>query len=49
MAEYAILLAASGTRWLDRLHGMVVDDPAVLWGGAAVLLLLAVWVLKPTR
>ncbi len=49
MAEYAILLvASSGTQWLQRLKG-ALDDPVLLWGGAAALILVAGWVLKPNR
>ena len=49
MAEYVILLAASGGSVLDRLKSTVSDDPMLFWGGIAAVVLIAVWVLKPNR
>jgi hypothetical protein len=49
MAEYVILLAASGSSVLDRLKGTITDDPMLFWGGLAALGLIAVWVLRPNR
>lgn len=49
MAEYVILLAASGGTVLDRVKSVVSDDPILFWGGIAAVVLIAVWVLKPNR
>ena len=49
MAEYVILLAASGGQVLDRVTATMTEDPIVFWGGIAAVVLLAVWVLKPSR
>jgi hypothetical protein len=49
VAEYVILLAASGGSVLDRVKSTVSDDPMLFWGGIAAFVLVAVWVLKPNR
>ena len=49
MAEYVILLAASGGAVLDRVKSTITDDPRLFWGGIAAVVLVAVWVLKPNR
>ncbi len=50
MAEYGILvLLTRGTHWLDGTVRAVADDPRILWGGGAALLLVAIWVFKPSR
>ena len=49
VAEYVILLAASGGAVLDRVKNAVSDDPMLFWGGIAAVVLIAVWVLKPNR
>jgi len=49
VAEYVILLAASGGAVLDRVKGTITDDPMLFWGGLAALGLIAFWVLKPSR
>ena len=49
MAEYVILLAASGGSVLDRVKNAVSDDPMLFWGGIAAVVVIAVWVLKPNR
>ena len=49
MAEYVILLAASGGAVLDRVKSTVTEDPMLFWGGIAAVVLGAVWVLKPNR
>ena len=49
MAEYVILLAASGGAVLDRVKSTITDDPTLFWGGIAAVVLVAVWVLKPNR
>ena len=49
MAEYVILLGGSmGGQWIERLRQML-DDPMVLWGGAATGLVVLVLLLKPNR
>lgn len=49
MVEYLILLAASGSRVLDRVTSSVTEDPVLLWGGVAAVVLVMIWVLKPNR
>jgi hypothetical protein len=50
MAEYGILYVMTrGTQWLEGAVGTVANDPVLLWGGGALLVLLAVWALKPSR
>jgi len=49
VAEYVILLAASGGAVLDRVKSTITDDPTLFWGGIAAVVLVAVWVLKPNR
>jgi hypothetical protein len=49
MAEYVILLAASGSSVLDRVKSTMTDDPMLFWGGIAAVVLVGVWVLRPNR
>ena len=49
MVEYVILLAASGGTVLDRVKSSITEDPMLFWGGIAAVVLVAVWVLKPSR
>ena len=50
MVEYVILLVSTtGGHWADRITRVATDDPVLMWGGAAVLVLLLGWVLKPNR
>jgi hypothetical protein len=49
VVEYVILLAASGGAVLDRVKSSIIEDPILFWGGLAAVVLVAVWVLKPSR
>jgi hypothetical protein len=50
MVEYVLLLASTtGGALLDRATHALTDDPVLVWGGAAVLIVLMGWVLKPNR
>jgi hypothetical protein len=50
MIEYVLLLASTtGAYWVDRATRAMADDPVLVWGGAAGIVLLMVWVLKPSR
>lgn len=50
MVEYVLLLVSTtGGHWLDRASRTLTEDPVLVWGGAAALLVLMVWVLKPNR
>jgi hypothetical protein len=49
VVEYLILLSASGGAVLDRVKSSITDDPMLFWGGIAAVVLIAVWVLKPSR
>jgi len=50
MAEYVLLLAAStGTQVLAGVDRTLREEPMLWIGGAVVLLLVAYWLLRPSR
>jgi hypothetical protein len=47
MVEYVLLLVATtGGHWFERATHALTNDPVLLWGGAAAIVLLMGWVLK---
>ena len=50
MVEYVLLLAAStGGQWVERATNAFNDDPVLVWGMIAAVVVLMAWVLKPNR